>query len=81
MAQMAQKLVLVLALASFLDMILGMEYVVGGDVQKWDFLHTNDSPNLYNNWAANQTFKTGGILRRPLTFLPIETGQACDRMI
>jgi hypothetical protein len=49
-----------------------VEHVVGGDVQQWAFLHSNDPPALYNDWAANQTFKTGDTLRRsPLTLFNI----------
>lgn len=65
---MVQGLVLVMALATLLDVTFAVEHVVGGGVQKWTFLHANDAFTLYNDWAANQTFKTGDTLcRSPLT--------------
>ncbi|KAG0618124.1 hypothetical protein M758_4G041100 [Ceratodon purpureus] len=62
MARMVQGLVLVMALATLLDVTFAVEHVVGGGVQKWTFLHANDAFTLYNDWAANQTFKTGDTL-------------------
>lgn len=51
------------AVSSFLDATHAVEWVVGGEVQKWSFLHANDTPTFFNDWANdNKRFTTGDTL-------------------
>lgn len=55
--------VLALALSSFMDLTHAEQWLVGGDVQKWSFLHSDDALTYFNDWANdNKTFKTGDTL-------------------
>lgn len=55
--------VLVLALLSLMEVTDAVQWVAGGEVQKWSFLHANDAPTFFNDWANdNKTFQTGDTL-------------------
>jgi len=68
-SRLFQVAVLALALSSFMDLANAEQWLVGGDVQKWSFLHSNDALTYFNDWAKdNKTFKTGDTLRKTRSF-------------
>lgn len=62
--------VLVVSLSMFLKGTLAAQYVVGGELSKWSFLHSNSKLSFYNDWAKNITLKTGDSLRMSLNCNP-----------
>lgn len=56
--------ILVLAMLTFLGSAYAAQYIVGGDVPKWNYLHATSKPSFYQDWADTIAFKTGDTLRR-----------------
>lgn len=54
--------ILVLAMLTFLGSAYAAQYIVGGDVPKWNYLHATSKPSFYQDWADTIAFKTGDTL-------------------